>query len=122
MKKIKLGNGDFITVDEAANKREDPKEPDGVPSNETVLTYKSESDSIGNDLFWSLSTPCQIIDGEVVGMQILKWSGYNDRNWWDNCEDNARKRREDKLGNVWEIDYHTGDVSLMINKSEIKKL
>ncbi len=37
MKKIKLGNGDFITVDEAANKTEEPKEPDGVPSKEMSL-------------------------------------------------------------------------------------
>jgi hypothetical protein len=37
MKKIKLGNGDFITVDEAANKTKEPKEPDGVPSKEMSL-------------------------------------------------------------------------------------
>ena len=34
MKKINLPNGDFITLDEAANKTKEPREPNGAPSKE----------------------------------------------------------------------------------------
>lgn len=60
---------------------------------------------INNDLFWEMVTS----KGEII-----RWSGYNDSYWWNKVsKDPTQRRRTDKDGNVWEIDFQTDEASII---------
>lgn len=56
-----------------------------------------------NDMFWS-----------IYCCETLRWTGYNDSNWWDNV---ARKHMEkgtnlrecSKCNKKWRISYNTNE-------------
>lgn len=59
-------------IDKATRKRE-------------PLKGRAEFRISGNDMFWS----CCISDwdGEIYEFYHIRWSGYNDVNWWDNVSE-----------------------------------
>lgn len=63
-----------MLIDEATRKRE-------------PLKGRAEFRISGNDMFWS----CCIFDwnGEIYEFYHIRWSGYNDANWWDNVSEKA---------------------------------
>lgn len=75
------------------------------------LSGRAEFRISRNDMFWS----CCIHDwdGETFEFYHIKWSGYNDANWWDNVSKKASittckgdKGTEKKF----KLDYKTLDV------------
>ena len=75
------------------------------------LSGRAEFRISRNDMFWS----CCIHDwdGETFEFYHIKWSGYNDANWWDNVSEKASiaackgdKGTEKKF----KLDYKTLDV------------
>lgn len=51
------------------------------------LTGRADFSISRNDMFWN----CCIYDwnGEMYELFHIKWSGYNDANWWDNVSEEA---------------------------------
>lgn len=75
------------------------------------LSGRAEFRISRNDMFWN----CCIHDwdGETFEFYHIKWSGYNDANWWDNVSEKASiatcegdKGTEKKF----KLDYKTLDV------------
>lgn len=56
-----------------------------------------------NDLHWEL------FDGEDG---FIRWTGYNDNNWWVNVAPKTRERIGPVTGKKYTIDYHSGRVVL----------
>ena len=80
---------------------------EGVDEMETneILIGKAKFESLGNDLFWDF---CKY-DGSMPDHFIeLKWSGYNDANWWNNVSLNADVVEQG--GRRFRIDFITDDV------------
>lgn len=85
-------------IDKATRKRE-------------PLTGRAEFSISRNDMFWR----CCISDwdGEIFEFYHIKWSGYNDANWWDNVSEKASITTcQGDKGTVkkFKLDYKTLDV------------
>lgn len=50
-----------------------------------LLKGKAKLETIENDMFWS----CCIIDWCDFEVFHIKWTGYNDSNWWNNVSELA---------------------------------
>jgi len=63
-------------------------------------------DQLRNDLYWKLYA------GEDG---FIRWTGYDDRNWWDNVSptDHARNRVGKVTGRVFRLDHHTSQVEIL---------
>lgn len=56
-----------------------------------------------NDLFWKYRLPT----GEII-----RWSGYDDTNWWNNVSETDRFRnKQDSNGNIYRLDPNTDEVT-----------
>lgn len=68
--------------------------------------WLAKPDQLRNDLFWEFLTPDDL--------EIIRWSGYNDNNWWINVTKKpGQLQRKDKRGRVWTLDPQTDTVTLM---------
>lgn len=82
--------------------------------------FKAKVSYIGNDIFWEFVIPTfWTKDIKIIpNTTILRWSGYNDDYWWKNigC---GTDRQTDKVGNIWELNYSTDEVTLIKKKRGI---
>lgn len=66
------------------------------------MKYIAEFNAAGNDLFWRLRLP----NGDV-----LRWSGYDDANWWNKVSTTAKFReRTDSNGNLYSLNPATDEI------------
>lgn len=63
-----------------------------------------------NDLFWEAHCPKCWQNGRQF--TLLKWWGYNDRNWWDNVAPKAATRKCPKCSSSIQIDFRTREIIL----------
>lgn len=75
-----------------------------------ILIGKAKVESLGNDLFWDF---CKYDSSMPDHFIELKWSGYNDANWWDNVSPNADVVEQG--GRRFRIDFMTDDVYEVID-------
>lgn len=83
--------------------------------------YIARFTSYNSDLFWEFVTPTVFNRARktenikiIGGGEILRWSGYNDRDWWNTySKEEGRNKRTDKLGQEWEIDYKNCEITLV---------
>jgi hypothetical protein len=104
---------------------------DKVNEMERKLIGKAEHSTGGHaDLFWSFRLSCgyprvrldsdcpkkdQCIEKPEYGGVTVRWSGYNDRNWWENVAPSDQARiRKTKCGRTFEIDFKTNEVFELI--------
>lgn len=68
--------------------------------------YLARREQMSNDLFWDFVTPDDY--------EIIKWTGYNDNNWWINVVSQpGNMQRKDKRGRVWELEPKFNQVTLI---------
>jgi len=66
------------------------------------MTYKAEFSQHRNDMHWKFWT----------GKTFVRWTGYDDANWWQNVSmsSNARQRLQD--GKTYTINFNTCEVTV----------
>lgn len=62
---------------------------------------KAEFQSLGRDLYWKLY---DTQDG------FIRWSGYDDTNWWQNVAPTVRDRVGKHSGLTYRINFDTNEV------------
>ena len=94
----------------ATTKKEIIKMIDKATEKRELLTGRAEFRISRNDMFWS----CCILDwGEVCEAFHIRWSGYNDTNWWDNVSEKASIvtcKGDNGTEKKFKLDYKTLDV------------
>lgn len=73
-----------------------------MKSGEEVKT--ADFDSLGRDLFWRYRDSQ---DGTI------RWTGYDDANWWQNVAPANRDRKGPVTGRTYRIDYETDVVQVV---------
>lgn len=69
----------------------------------TVDMVNAKFESLGRDLYWS---HYDVRDG------FIRWTGYDDRNWWENVAPARRDRVGEKTGRTYRINYDTNVVEV----------
>ena len=67
---------------------------------------KAEFQALGNDLYWKLY---DTQDG------FIRWTGYDDQNWWQNVAPAKRDRTGLRSGLTYRINFETGDVEVLLD-------
>ena len=95
----------------ATTKKEIIRMIDKATEKRESLTGRAEFSISRNDMFWN----CYIYDwdGEIYESFHIRWSGYNDANWWDNVSEKASVvtcKGDKGTERKFKLDYKTLDV------------
>lgn len=71
----------------------------------TQTANTAEFNQSRNDLYWKLWAGPD---------KFIRWTGYDDSNWWDNVSptEHARTRKGEVTGRTFTIDFETGEVTI----------
>lgn len=79
------------------------------------MTKSATLTHLGSVLCWEMWTPSSLSLAlpKYTPPQRLVWEGFNSPFWWDTVGNLSWYRQQkDDLGNTWEIDFHTNQVTL----------
>lgn len=75
----------------------------GEQSINPIDVRNAEFQSMGNDLYWKVY---DMEDG------FIRWTGYDDGNWWRNVAPARRDKVGEKTGRTYRINYETNVVEV----------